>query len=125
MVAIYKINFSERDSIKTSLLYRYGNTRNFFDCCKGSYYCNGKKIIEYETIEESELIDRIEEGKTALFPISKCTDTFNICNTAKLGIIPIMTNNKTYNFIKELYLKEKINCTADSKVIEQKELFEV
>ena len=105
---IYKINFSSRDSIETTLIQRYGNTKNLYDNCKDSYYSTGQKILEYETVDYNELEERILSGKVALFPISKSTDTFLICNHNRLGIIPVMTPVKYYKEFRSIFEKNNL-----------------
>lgn len=107
-IEVFKINFSNRDSLETSNIYRHGNTRYLYDNCKDSYYTGGTKILEREVIKVEELQKKIENGEACLFSISVNTDTFNICNHAKLGITPYMAKPRYYEEFKDLYYG--VNC---------------
>ncbi len=123
-MTVYKINFSGRDSIETSLIYRTDNTKNLFDNCIDSYYCNGKKILEACEMTEENLFDLVNSGKIAVYPIHKSIDTFNVCNIAKMGIIPYLMQNKAFNQFKENYIKNFIEADSlEAEEMKQKELF--
>lgn len=123
-MTVYKINFSGRDSIETSLIYRTDNTKNLFDNCIDSYYCNGKKILEAYEMTESELFSLADSGKIAVYPIHKSIDTFNVCNIAKMGITPYLMKNKAFNQFKENYIKSFVEADSlESEEIKQEELF--
>ena len=52
-IEVFKINFSGRDSIESTWIYRKGNTKDFYSTCKDSYYTDGKKIIERKLMKEN------------------------------------------------------------------------
>ena len=121
-IEVFKINFSGRDSIECTHIYRYGNTKNLFANCKDSYYTDGRKILERSLMNVEKLQKEIKDGKSALFSISVNTDTFPICNHNRLGITCYMAKPILYEVFKEDYIEKEINISS-SVNMEQKELF--
>lgn len=121
-IEVYKINFSGRDSIECTHIYRAGNTKNLYINCKYSYYTDGRKILERSLMNVEKLQKEIKEGKSALFSISVNTDTFPICNHNKLGIACYMTKPMFYEEFKKDYIEKEINISS-SVELEQGKLF--
>lgn len=107
-IEVFKINFSNRDSIECTHIYRYGNTKNLLDNCIDSYYTDGRKIIERRLIKVTELKDEIKNGKSALFSVSVNTDTFIICNHEKMGITSYMAKPRFYEEFKKDYIASEL-----------------
>ena len=121
-IEVYKINFSGRDSVECTHVYRYGDTKNLYTNCKDSYYTDGRKILERSLMNVEKLQKEIKDGKSALFSISVNTDTFPICNHNKLGITCYMAKPMFYDDFKKDYIEKEINISS-SVNLEQKELF--
>lgn len=105
---VYKINFSGRDSVESTHIYRNGNTKNLYANCKDSYYIDGRKILERSLMNVEKLQKEIKEGKSALFSISVNTDTFLICNHNKLGITCYMAKPMFYEEFKKNYIASEL-----------------
>lgn len=121
-IEVFKINFSGRDSVESTHIYRNSNTKNLYSNCKDSYYTDGRKILERQLKSTKQLEEEIKEGKSALFSISVNTDTFLICNHNKLGITCYMAKPMFYDDFKKDYIEKEINISS-SVNLEQKELF--
>ena len=107
-IEVYKINFSGRDSIECTHIYRTGNTKNLYANCKDSYYTDGRKILERSLMNVEKLQKEIKDGKSALFSISVNTDTFLICNHNKLGITCYMAKPMFYEDFKKKYITDEL-----------------
>lgn len=123
-MTVYKINFSGRDSIETSLIYRTDNTKNLFDNCIDSYYCSGKKILEACEMTEEKLFNLVNSGKIAIFPVNKNTDTFPLCTHNKMNIRPYLMKNKLFETFKKDYIYKYVEAeNLVNAEIKQNELF--
>lgn len=107
-IEVYKINFSGRDSIECTHVYRYGDTKNLYTNCKDSYYTDGRKILERQLKSTKQLEEEIKDGKSALFSISVNTDSFLICNHNKLGITCYMAKPMFYEEFKKNYIADEL-----------------
>lgn len=123
-MTVYKINFYDRDNIEGSGIYRSGNTKNLFENYINSYYSTGDKVLEAEEITEEKLLNLVNSGKIAVFPVNKNTDTFLLCNHNKMNIKPYLMKNKLFEAFKKDYINKYVEAeNLVNAEIKQNELF--
>lgn len=123
-MTVYKVNFYDKNNIEGSGIYRSGNTKNLFENYIDSYYSTGEKVLEAEEITEENLLNLVNSGKIAVFPVSKNTDTFLLCNHNKMNIKPYLMTKRVFEVFKKDYLSKYVEAeNLANAEIKQNDLF--
>lgn len=90
-------------------LIRANNTREFFD-----EWIDTRNFLSFVDIDYSKLIEKIQDGKIAIFPIDKRQYTTNIVNHIKYGFTVYLLQSEEFDEFKKNYIED---CVNSSKVM--------